>query len=63
MAELHVFNRWGQQVALVLGRNAVWDGRSGTGLELPEGIYYYTVRGESRTAGTYRRSGYVQLLR
>jgi gliding motility-associated-like protein len=63
-AELHVYNRWGQQVALVLGRNAVWDGHNSfSGEVLSEGVYFYTIEAITDAGENYRKAGYVQVLR
>lgn len=63
-AELRVYNRWGQQVALVAGRNASWDGRSSySGEVLAEGVYFYTIEAITDAGENYRKAGYVQVLR
>lgn len=62
-AELQVFNRWGQLVALLQGPGATWDGRNSfSGELLPEGVYFYTLKGET-ASGPLARSGFVHLLR
>ncbi|MEO7081852.1 MAG: gliding motility-associated C-terminal domain-containing protein, partial [Flavobacteriales bacterium] len=63
-AELHVYNRWGQLIALVPGRNATWDGRNSfSGEVLSEGVYFYTIEAVTDAGEAYRKAGYVQLLR
>lgn len=63
-AELHVYDRWGQQVALVPGRNAVWDGRNSfSGEVLSEGVYFYTIEAITDAGENYSKAGYVQVLR
>jgi gliding motility-associated-like protein len=56
--ELHVFNRWGNQVFFQKGYKNNWDG-SWDGSALPDGTYFYIFEdGEGR-----RYSGYVQIHR
>ena len=63
-AELHVYNRWGQLVAIEVGRNAVWDGRSSySGEMLSEGVYFYTIEAVTTAGEPFRKAGYVHLFR
>lgn len=63
-AELRVFNRWGQQVAVVPGRNASWDGRnSSSGELLSEGVYFYIIEAVTTSGESFHKAGYVHLLR
>lgn len=61
--EVHVFSRWGDEVASFIDYDnitIVWDGMGLNGEKVPPGTYYYTV--ENKTAGT-KSSGWVQVLR
>jgi gliding motility-associated-like protein len=63
-AELRVFNRWGQQVAVVAGRNASWDGRNAfSGELLSEGVYFYIIEAVTVAGEPFHKAGYVHLLR
>lgn len=63
-AELRVFNRWGQQVAVVPGRDASWDGRnSSSGELLSEGVYFYIIEAVTTSGESFHKAGYVHLLR
>lgn len=63
-AELQIFNRWGQRVAVVQGAGATWDGRSSlSGQLLPEGVYFYTLEAVTRSGGHIGRNGHIQVLR
>jgi gliding motility-associated-like protein len=53
---LQVFNRWG--VVVYSGR-AQWDGRSNSGQEVPEGVYFYRIN----IPGYAERSGNITLVR
>ncbi|MBZ0206044.1 MAG: gliding motility-associated C-terminal domain-containing protein [Flavobacteriales bacterium] len=61
--EVHIFNRWGQQVALLERVNQVWDGRSPAGEVLSEGTYFYTLRGVGRNGTAHDQSGTITLVR
>lgn len=52
-----VFNRWGQRI-FISYNDAFWDGRTTSGIESPEGTYYYIIVTEKEI---YK--GYLQLLR
>ncbi|MEO7081530.1 MAG: PKD domain-containing protein, partial [Flavobacteriales bacterium] len=61
--EVQIFNRWGQQVALLQRVNQVWDGRSPAGEVLTEGTYFYTLRAQDKEGKSYDLSGAVTLVR
>ena len=61
--EVQIFNRWGQQVALLERVNQVWDGRSPAGEVLTEGTYFYTLRALDKEGKSYDLSGTVTLVR
>lgn len=61
--EVHIFNRWGQQVALLERINQVWDGRSPAGEVLSEGTYFYTLRARDMEGKSYDLSGTITLVR
>ncbi len=41
--DLRVYNRWGQLMFVSTSHNIVWDGRTSTGVKVPEGTYFYTL--------------------
>ncbi|MFK7756604.1 MAG: gliding motility-associated C-terminal domain-containing protein [Flavobacteriales bacterium] len=43
-SSVQMFNRWGVLVFESSSNNLRWDGRSAAGNQLPDGVYYYTVR-------------------
>jgi gliding motility-associated-like protein len=58
-AELKIYNRWGLLVfQSKVGSPPVWDGRSPSALELPEGVYFYTF-----SIGEQSQQGSVNLMR
>jgi gliding motility-associated-like protein len=56
-----VYNRWGQVVFETNQINAGWDGRTNSGIEVPEGTYFYVIEVTTTTKETY--TGYVTLIR
>jgi gliding motility-associated-like protein len=56
---LSIFNRWGNVVFQSDAYDDSWTGKSDAGLELPEGVYFYTVQ----TPDGQKYSGYVSLFR
>jgi gliding motility-associated-like protein len=61
--EVHVFNRWGQQVATLERVRQSWDGRSPAGDVLSAGTYFYTLHAVSNGGDAYDRQGTVTLVR
>lgn len=58
-AELRIYNRWGWLVfQSKVGSPPVWDGRSPSALEMPEGVYFYTF-----SIGDESQKGSVNLMR
>ncbi len=42
--EISVFDRWGVQLFSTTSKTAMWDGKTGGGVDAPEGVYYVAVR-------------------
>ena len=42
LADIRIFDRWGQVVHRSVGYSQPWDGRNG-GKEVPVGTYYYAI--------------------
>lgn len=57
-ARVYVFNRWGELVGKIDESNNSWDGRTMSGLECPEGVYFYTVE-----IKTIKKKGFIHLIR
>lgn len=53
-----VYNRWGIKVFETHKQIIKWDGRTSAGMECSDGVYYYTIEGETKT---YK--GFIQLIR
>ena len=56
--ELRVYNRWGALLFESSGYNDTWDGRTFSGVEVPEGTYFYIITLKNREV-----KGSVTLIR
>jgi gliding motility-associated-like protein len=56
-ASTQIFNRWGIKVFETNKSSVFWDGRITSGLECPEGTYFYII-----TTSTDTYKGFVQLV-
>lgn len=58
-----IFNRWGIKVAEFNQPGQGWDGKTTSGQDAVEGVYYYIVNAKSRGGETITRKGFIHLLR
>jgi gliding motility-associated-like protein len=58
-----IFNRWGIKVATLNRGNEGWDGRTTSGQEAIEGIYYYVVRARNEKGEIIDKTGFIHLVR
>ena len=58
-----IYNRWGTLVNEITKFNEVWDGRTTSGLQCIDGVYYYIVTATGEDGKTYDEKGFVQLIR
>lgn len=42
--QIAVYDRWGKQIFNTTDKNAMWNGKTGSGADVPEGVYYVAVR-------------------
>jgi gliding motility-associated-like protein len=42
--QIAVYDRWGKQIFNTTDKNAMWNGKTGSGADAPEGVYYVSVR-------------------
>lgn len=59
---LTVFDRWGRQVYYSTNPNQYWDGNTMGGGKAPDGVYYYIIDATCQN-NTYKKDGFVQLIR
>ena len=60
--QLNIFNRWGQLVYESKGPQFAWDGRSGAGMSVSDGVYFWTLT-YNGPSGNGEQYGTVTLLR
>lgn len=58
-----IYNRWGILVAELVRYNQVWDGRTSSGQEAVNGVYYYVLTATGYDGKEYSERGFVQLIR
>jgi gliding motility-associated-like protein len=58
-----IYNQWGVLVNELTNINQSWGGRTTTGIECSEGIYYFLLSAEGTDDKIYNESGFVQLIR
>lgn len=59
---ISIYNRWGTEVYTSSDPNRYWDGNTENGGKAPEGVYYYIIN-SSCSGNTYKKDGFVQLIR
>jgi gliding motility-associated-like protein len=60
---IDIYNRWGQQVFSSSDPETPWDGTiSGKG-QAPDGVYYYILTATCADGKSYKRKGFVQIIR
>jgi gliding motility-associated-like protein len=60
--EMHIFNQWGQQIAVITDKTQGWDGKH-KGTAQPIGVYVYVLKAELSTGKTVNLKGSITLLR
>ena len=72
LTSLSVYNRWGNSLtpALSEGEGVVpsqrvvrWDGRTTSGMECSEGVYFYALEYKDSKGDVIKKNGYVSLIR
>lgn len=59
-----IYNRWGLKIHEWHTINGFWDGRTTSGKECPDGVYYYIVSYRKITSENWEKhTGYISLLR
>ena len=60
--EMHIFNQWGQQIAVINDKTQGWDGKH-KGTAQPVGVYVYVLKAQLSTGKTVNLKGSITLLR
>ena len=61
--QLQIFNRWGMLIYESTSNPIQWDGYNQSGLQCPDGTYYYVLKATAYSGKEYNRVGFVMLLR
>jgi gliding motility-associated-like protein len=59
---IDIYNRWGIKVFEISKQNQKWDGRTVSGLECVDGVYYFIINSKDEKSNTIKK-GFVQLIR
>jgi gliding motility-associated-like protein len=60
--DMHIFNQWGQQIAVITDKTQGWDGKH-KGTAQPVGVYVYVLTAQLSTGKTVHLKGSITLLR
>ncbi len=60
--EFSVFTRTGTRIYYSLSPRIFWDGKTGGGIEQPEGVYYYVIE-DKGDSDPYEAAGFMHLFR
>lgn len=59
---INIFDRWGKEVYKSANPNQYWDGSTMGGSNAAEGVYYYVINATCQGT-TFKKDGFVQLIR
>jgi gliding motility-associated-like protein len=59
---LIIFDRWGKEMFNTTNPDAYWTGNTEGGGQVPAGVYYYIISAACQNT-TYKKDGFVQLIR
>ncbi len=59
---IQIFDRWGKEMYKSNNVYNYWDGTNESGEQAPDGVYYYVINGVCQSK-TYKKQGFVQLIR
>ena len=59
---LIIYDRWGKEMYNSTNPDDYWDGTTKGGAAAPAGVYYYIISGTCQNS-TYKKEGFVQLIR
>ncbi len=63
IAEMKIFNRWGELIWETISPTEFWNGKNGSGEDYPTGTYFYIYNAKSMSGKEYKSHGSVTLLR
>ncbi len=59
---MKVFDRWGREMYNSTNVNEYWSGNTESGDKAPDGVYYYVITATCQST-TYKKEGFIQLIR
>ena len=66
LKSINIYNRWGNEI-VVNSRTLVtqinWDGRTTSGEETPNGVYFYVFQYTDANGDEHKKNGYITLIR
>ncbi len=57
-----IYDRWGKEMFKTNNPNVYWNGNTESGSKAPDGVYYYILSGTCEN-NTYKKDGFLQLIR
>jgi len=60
---VEIFDRWGVRVFQINEVNGKWDGKTSSGQDAPDGVYYFYLTATGADGQEYRLSGSITLIR
>ncbi len=57
-----IYDRWGKEMFTSTNPNNYWNGNTESGNKVPDGVYYYII-GATCQGNTYKKDGFVQVIR
>jgi gliding motility-associated-like protein len=60
--DLHIYNRWGQEMFSTTNPNISWDGRTNAGIKVSDGTYYYVLKATSLSGKDWSGKGFITVL-
>jgi gliding motility-associated-like protein len=60
---IEIYNQWGQEIFVANSPYIDWDGRSSSGVEEPDGTYYYLIKATDYDNRAYHLEGFTQIIR
>lgn len=61
--KLQIYSRWGMLIAELTSPDQEWDGKTTSGIDVPEGVYVYSLKAMMLTGEEIEQSGTITLIR
>ena len=60
---VRIYNRWGERIYHWDNVNSGWEGRSYSGENVEEGVYFYRLKATAEDGTVFRENGSITLIR